>query len=52
MVVTNTNPRQECRMKRYLKRLSELRYRISNFRYGHRKGLPIRRAWKKADLTL
>jgi len=39
-------------MKRYLKRLRELRYRIANFRYWRGKGLPIRRAWTKADLTL
>lgn len=39
-------------MKRIFKRLRELRYRIHNTRYWLARGLPIRTAWKKADLTL
>lgn len=39
-------------MKRLFKRLRDLRYRIENFHYWLARGLPIRTAWKKADLTL
>jgi hypothetical protein len=39
-------------MKRYLKRLRELRYRIDNTRYWLARGMPLRKAWTKADLTL
>lgn len=39
-------------MKRLIKLLRELRYRISNYRYWRARGLPLRIAWKKADLTL
>ncbi len=39
-------------MKRYLKRLRELRYRLQNYRYWRARGIPMRRAWAKADLTL
>jgi hypothetical protein len=38
--------------KRLRRRLSELKYRFRNFQHWRRKGMGIRRAWKKADLTL
>lgn len=33
------------------RRLQMLRYRIRNYRYWRAKGLPMARAWRKADLT-
>lgn len=39
-------------MKHFIRQLRELRYRIDNFNYWRARGLPIRAAWKKADLTL
>ncbi len=39
-------------MKRFLKHLRELRYRYSNYRYWRARGVPMRRAWAKASLTL
>ena len=42
-------------MKRYLKRIAkrlhELQCRLHNTRYWLARGLPLRTAWKKADLT-
>ena len=38
-------------IKRTRKRFHELRYRLKNYRYWRAKGMGIRRAWAKADLT-
>lgn len=39
-------------MKRLIKRLHELRCRIENTKYWLDRGMPLRKAWTKADLTL
>lgn len=39
-------------MKRIFKRLRELRARIDNFNYWRARGMPVRTAWMKSDLTL
>lgn len=39
-------------LRRLRKRITELRYRIDNYRYWRAKGVPPALAWKKADLTL
>jgi hypothetical protein len=38
-------------MKRYLKRLSDLAHRIQNTKYWLGRGMPLGKAWRKADLT-
>ncbi len=38
-------------MKRFIKRLREFAFRLQNYRYWRARGVPMRRAWRKSDLT-